>query len=193
MKPPGQFEWQESAAQIGGSSRQAFLAKFDDTLMARKFVDENWHWAYSQRAALFINCPPKILGEPTGYTSDGQPCYRPLSPPAEIWFLPGVQFEESWGFAKVKGFVNTVPASVVEACESFLSDLATRHPIGVEAVGQGWASFRRFSDGGAFEFEDMRRAWELNIAVLGGRQDTMHLDRRVPRQFVRNGMFHFGL
>ena len=40
---------------------------------------------------------------------------------------------------------------------------------------------------------NMQRAWELNNAVLGGPLDTLHLDRRIPRHFVSNGFFHFGL
>jgi hypothetical protein len=194
VKPPGNIPWEESAVLIGTERHATFVVKSTDGVLARKFVRDYWSWAYGERSALFICYPPKILGEPVGLTPDGRPTYRPISPPAEVWFLPNVLFGEVWAFARVKGFANsTVPANIVETCDAFLTELATRHPIGVEAVGEGWASFRRHADGGALELPDMRRAWELNLAILGGRHDTLRMDPKMPLHFVRDGVFHFGL
>lgn len=194
MKPPGDIPWEESAAAIGDSKRTTFLMKCADVELARKFVGEYWSWAYSSRSALFVSYPPKLQARPAAFTAEGLAAPTPPPPMPEIWFVPQIMFAEAWGFARVKGFTSAEgPSSVVEACDAFLLELATRQPIGVDAVGEGWASFRRYADGGAFDLPDMRRAWELNMALLGGRQDTLHLDPRIPRQFVRDSSFYFGL
>lgn len=179
---------------IGGAHRNTLRMTTDDGVLARKYVVENWQWAYGQKAALFVHYPPKLALDPARVTEDGRVGYRAALPTAEVWFLPETPFGEAWPFAREKGFANSTLAPVlVQACDLFLSELAGRQPIGVEAVGQGWASFRRFEDGGTFDLPDMQRAWELSLALLGGRPDTLHLDPKTPRHFVSKGIFYFGL
>jgi hypothetical protein len=55
------------------------------------------------------------------------------------------------------------------------------------------AMFRRHKDGGVFDIADMRRACELNVAVLGGPQDASHNDKSMPRHFVKMGFFYLGM
>ncbi len=86
-----------------------------------------------------------------------------------------------------------VDSVVVRECEDFLAELSSREPIGIEAVGEQMAMFRRFPDGGAFKIGDMRRACELNLRVLCGPQDESHTDKSLPRHFIKKGFFYFGM
>jgi hypothetical protein len=134
------------------------------------------------------------VGQPVEFTPTGLPCYRPTPQPPKVWFLPDVPFSGVWLFAKRLGFLTPkLSQAVADACDAFLRDLASRQPIGVEAVGEGMAMFRRHKDGGAFDSADMRRACELNVTVLGGPQDASHTDKSMPRHFVKMGFFYFGI
>jgi hypothetical protein len=194
MHPPGKADWKPAEAEIGGITRQAFVTIFVQTPEAQSFVDEEWDSAYGAGDALFIHHIPSILGEPVEFSPTGLPGYRPTPQPPEVWFLPDVPFSGVWPFARRMGFLTPkLPQAVADACDTFLRDLASRQPIGVEAVGESMAMFRRHKDGGAFDIADMRRACELNVAVLGGPQDASHKDKSMPRHFVKMGFFYFGI
>jgi hypothetical protein len=194
MRPPGHAAWRSSPAEIGGVVRAAFVSTFPQTPEAQLFVDKHWDLVHRGGGALFIHHIPSVLGEPVEFLPTGLPCYRPTPQPPEVWFVPDVPLGDLWPFARQMGFLTPkLPQAVADRCDSFLQELALRQPLGIEEVGEGRVIFRRYKDGGAFDIADMRRACELNVAVLGGPQDASHRNKSMPRHFVKMGFFYFGM
>ena len=186
--------WRESPALIGGATRTASVGLLPDAGAAQSFVAQHWDYIYASGDALFIHYVPSILGPPIYTPGMSGAAYRPTPQPPEVWFVSEVSFADAWSFAKGMAFVTPkLNPELLEACDRFLTDLASRHPIGVEAIDEGVAIFRRHNDGGAFTVAEMRKACKLNVAVLGGPQDATHTDRSMPRHFVKKGFFYFGV
>ncbi len=195
MQPPGDIEWHETLVGIARNEQPAFIAVFAETPPAQSFVDMHWNPAYGQGSALFVRHITPIVGAPVGFTPSGSSIYDPAPQPPEVWFVPKVSISELWPFVRNMGFRNAeVAREVIQACDVFLAGLALRQPFGIEEVwdGMGMVSFRRYRDGGDFDIADMRRACELNVAVLGGPQDESHLDDDMPRHFKKQGFFCLG-
>lgn len=192
MPPPGNVVWKMApeAAHVFADAR---CVVFSGPREAEEFATKHWTASYTAGDALFLRSLPPLLGEPTSYTPSGLPAYRPTFPPDEVWYVPGVAFRPLWSFAKRLGFLTpTLPVNIVEACDNFLDDLGSREPVGLWRVGEGVAVFQRVGEGSKFVLADMRRASELNLAVLGGPQDAFHHPGKLAGNFVRQGLFYFG-
>jgi hypothetical protein len=194
MKPPGQLQWIATPIERRGRRIDAFSAQTLRFTEAQSFVSAHWREVYAAGASIFLQHVPLVRGDREWTTPTGLVIYDWVEQPPIVWFLPFRVFADCWEVARDMGFrcpkVNSV---VLRECDDFLDDLSSREPIGIEAVGEQMATFRRFPDGGAFKIGDMRRACELNLRVLGGPQDESHTDKGLPRHFVRESFFYFGM
>ncbi len=191
-QPPTGPTWQPRSP-VGSSSATVAVTTFPSDSAAQTFLDDHWQAVHRVGDALFLRHLPSILGDPVGFSPTGYPAYRPTFQPPEVWFVTSTPLMELWSWAGEWAFLSasTAPA-VVAACGELLADLAARHPLGLESVGERFAAFRRLQNGGAFTPAEMRRVCALN-RQLTDEDDASHRDRSTPGHFVQGGFFWLGI
>ena len=191
-QPPTGPSWQPRSS-AGSSSTTVAVTTFSSVDAAQAFLDEHWQSVQRGGDALLLRHLPSLLGDPVGFTPTGYPTYRPTAQPPEVWFVASTPLLELWSWASEWAFpaASTAPATAI-ACGELLADLATRHPLGLESVGEQFAAFRRLQDGGAFTPAEMRQVCALNHQFTV-EDDASHRDRSTPGHLARGGFFWLGI